>query len=116
MSSRSTSPLRCAVALAAGLAVHTGCAAPDQRDPGSYDPRVPVVDCLRDEGVGARLQGRDAVRAGSVRIEFLATPGAAEARQISGRAQGAEQVGRALVWVDRAGEALLATVEACVDR
>jgi hypothetical protein len=57
-----------------------------------------------------------AIVADGVRIDFLATPGAAEARQIAGAAQGAEQIGRALVWVGRAPDGLLATVEECVDR
>jgi hypothetical protein len=105
-------------ALAAGVAALfvAGCGAPDERAPGSYDPRVPVVSCLRDEGVPARRVEPIAVAAEGVRIDFLATPGAAEARQIAGEAQGAEQIGRALVWVGRAPDDLLATVEECVDR
>jgi hypothetical protein len=116
MSPRSTSALRCAAALAAAVLSAAGCGAPDERDRGSYDPRLPVVECLRGEDVTAALLGRDAVAAEGVRIDFLATPGAAEARQISGRAQGAEQVGRALIWVGRAPDEVLATIEACVDR
>jgi hypothetical protein len=114
MSPRSTLALGCAAAMAAGSVA--GCGAPDQRDPGSYDPRVPVVDCLRGERVEAGLLGRDAVRAGGVRIQFLATPGEAEGRQISGGAQGAEQIGRALIWVQRAPDDLVQTIEGCVDR
>jgi hypothetical protein len=93
-----------------------GCAAPDERDRGTYDPRGPVVECLRDDGVPARLAGRAAIDAEGVRIDFLATPGEAEARQIQGRAQGAEQIGRALIWVGRASDDLLETIEGCVDR
>jgi hypothetical protein len=116
MSPRTSPALR--AALAAGLAVLevAGCGAPDGRRPGSYDPRAPVVDCLRDDGVAARPVEPSAVLAGDVRIDFLTTPGQAEARQISGEAQGAEQIGRALVWVGRAGDELLDTVEQCVDR
>jgi hypothetical protein len=117
MSPRS-SALRRAAALAAGLAALplAACGAPDERTPGSYDPRVPVVSCLEDAGVPVRNSGRGAIVAASVRVDFLTTPGEAEARQISGRAQGAEQIGRALVWVGDAPDGLLAAVEECVDR
>jgi hypothetical protein len=77
---------------------------------------VPVASCLRDNGVAARLVDRRTVEAAGVRIEFLATPGQAEARQIEGLAQGAEQIGRALLWVGRAPDQQLATIEECVDR
>jgi hypothetical protein len=117
MSFRS-SALRRAAALVAGLATLpvAGCGAPDERTSGSYDPRVPVVSCLRDAGVPARSSGARAILAAGVRIDFLTTPGAAEARQISGGAQGAEQIGRALVWVGDAPDELLAPIEECVDR
>ena len=116
MSSRS-SALGRAAALVAGLAMLplAACGAPDERTAGSYDPRVPVVSCLENAGIPARTSDRVAVVAASVRIDFLVTPGAAEARQISARAQGAEQIGRALVWVGDAPDALLADVEDCVD-
>jgi hypothetical protein len=118
MSLLSSSALRrtgqCVAALA--LMPLTACAAPDERSRGSYDPRVPVVECLRDEGLPARRVDRIAVLADRVRIEFLRTPGEAEARQVAGQAQGAEQIGRALVWVGAAPDGLLASIEECVDR
>jgi hypothetical protein len=117
MSPRS-SALRRAAALLAGLATLpvAACGAPDERTPGSYDPRVPVVSCLHEAGIPARSSGPDAIVAEGVRIDFLTTPGEAEARQIAGEAQGAEQIGRALVWVGDAPDELLAPVEECVDR
>jgi hypothetical protein len=118
MSPPSSWALRCAVALAAGMAClpAAGCSAPDKRSPGTYDPRVPVLSCLRDAGIAARPVEPRAIAADGVRIDFLATPGEAVARQIAGAAQGAEQIGRALVWVGDASDALLASVEECVDR
>jgi hypothetical protein len=118
MSLRSSWALRRAAALVAGVATlpAVGCGALEGRERGVYDPRVPVVSCLRDAGVPARRVEPIAIVAGGVRIDFLATPGAAEARQIAGAAQGAEQIGRALVWVGDAPDALLATLEECVDR
>jgi hypothetical protein len=118
MSPRSSWALRRAAALVAGVAAlpAVGCDAPDKRTPGTYDPRLPVVSCLRDAGVQARRVAPIAIVADGVRIDFLTTPGAAEARQIAGVAQGAEQIGRALVWVGDAHDGLLAAVEECVDR
>jgi hypothetical protein len=109
---------RCTIAVPAALvvALAVGCGAPDERERGRYDPREPVASCLRDNGVAARLVDGRAVDASGVRIEFLSTPGQAEARQIEGRAQGAEQIGRALIWVGGASEERLATIEKCVDR
>lgn len=118
MSLRSSSALRRAATLAAGLATlpFAACGAPDERSRGDYDPRVPVVSCLREHDVPARRVEGIAILAERVRIDFMATPGQAEARQIAGQAQGAEQIGRALVWVARARDDLLATIEECVDR
>jgi hypothetical protein len=114
MSLRSSWALRLVAGLAGvGLA---GCGAPDERSRGDYDPRVPVVSCLREHGVPARRDEGIAILTERVQIDFMATPGEAEARQIAGRAQGAEQIGRALVWVGRADDDLLATIEDCVDQ
>jgi hypothetical protein len=110
---------RRAAALVAGVAavlILSACGAPDERRRGSYDPRLPVVSCLRDEGLSARRVDRNAILTERVRIEFLRTPGEAEARQIAGRAQGAEQIGRALIFVGAARDGLLARIEECVDR
>jgi hypothetical protein len=117
MSPRSSSALRRAAVVAAVVAAPSGgCGAPDERAPGTYDPRVPVLSCLRDAGVEARPAAPGAIVAEGVRIDFLTTPGEAEARQIAGDAQGAEQIGRALIWVGGAPDELLASVEECVDR
>jgi hypothetical protein len=117
MSLRSSWALRRAAALVAGLAgvPFAACGAPDERSRGEYDPRLPVVSCLREHDVPARRDAGIAILAERVRIDFMATPGEAEARQITGRAQGAEQIGRALIWVGRAPDDLLDTVEDCVD-
>jgi hypothetical protein len=115
MSLRSSSVLRRAATLVV-VAILPGCAAPDERSPGAYDPRAAVVSCLRDEGVAARRAPAGEVLAQGVRIEFLITPGEAVALQVAGRAQGAEQIGRALIWVGDAPDELLATIEDCVDR
>jgi hypothetical protein len=108
---------RAAGALAVALCVALGgCGGTDERRRGVYDPRAPVVSCLRDEGLPARNAGPTTVVVNGVRIEFSTTPGEAEALQIRGRAQGAEQIGRALVFVGRAPGSQLSVVEECVDR
>lgn len=118
MSPLSSWALRCAAALVAGVACLpvAGCGAPDERSQGIYDPRMPVVSCLRDGGIAARAVEPRAIAADGVRIDFLATPGEAEARQIAGAAQDAEQIGRALVRVGSATDGFLEIVEECVDR
>lgn len=46
---------------------------------------------------------------------FAATPGAAQNLQIEGKAQGAMVIGSALVFPNRASDALMAKVTACMD-
>jgi hypothetical protein len=47
-------------------------------------------------------------------IEFLLTPGDAQAVQIKGQAQGAEAIGSALLYPNLASDALLNKVEKCM--
>jgi hypothetical protein len=99
MSPRSSWALQRATALAAGVAnlpaIGLRCAgrahAGDLRSPRSRSLLPPE---RRRPGSS---RGAISIVADGVRIDFLATPGAAEARQIAGAAQGAEQIGRALV-------------------
>jgi hypothetical protein len=102
------------VLFAAAVAV-AACGSPGERSEGVYDPRTSVVSCLREEGLDARKSGPVDVVAGGVRIEFMSTSGAAVARTIAGDAQGAEQIGRALIWVGGAPDGRLNTIEECVD-
>jgi hypothetical protein len=116
MSPRFSRALRRTISLSALLALTlAACGAPDERKRGTYDPRIPVAACLRDEGVSARPVGSTAIEVKGVRIDFLVTPGQAEALQIQGRAQDAEQIGRALIRVGRTPDELLETIEDCVD-
>jgi hypothetical protein len=113
----SSTPSRRACLLAAlALLPLAACGGADDRRRGTYDPRGPVVSCLREEGLTARADDPISIRTEGVRIDFLSTPGEAEARQISGTAQGAEQLGRALIWVGDASDRLLSRIEECVDR
>jgi hypothetical protein len=47
-------------------------------------------------------------------VVYQATPGAAQDVQIQGQAQGAEVIGSALVYPNRASDALLDKVEPCI--
>ena len=47
-------------------------------------------------------------------VIFLPTPGAAQAAQIDGQAQGAEVIGSALLYPNQAPDKLLSKVETCV--
>ena len=49
-------------------------------------------------------------------VVFASTPGAAQAYQINGSAQGAEVIGSALVYPNQAPEPALSVIEACLAR
>ena len=85
------------------------------------DPRKTHVKCLRKDRIPLRLEnlnGYPSIQVGTrpsgPTIEFRATPGAAQAQQIQGRAQGAEVIGAALVYPNRASDKLMGSVENCV--
>ncbi len=88
---------------------------------GKVDDPVTVrnhLGCLRDHHLAVhvvsptRLQV-DAPPAGPT-IVFAATPGAAQAYQITGGAQGAEVIGSALVYPHQGSDAELGTIGACL--
>jgi hypothetical protein len=105
--------------LLAGLAV-TGCGAQQGLGDGAYDPRDGRVLCLQKAGLQARKVGESDVLVNAaggppLRVYFASTPGEAEALSVEGRAQGAEQLGRALLYVGHASEPLLTKIEGCLD-
>jgi hypothetical protein len=82
------------------------------------DPRTTKsnhVQCLRAGNLSVQEIGStDLLVAGSVRVHFEATAGAAQARQIDGSSQGAEVVGSALVYPGQAPDAELTKIEQCL--
>lgn len=83
------------------------------------DKRAAVYTCLREaERLPARLTPGNGIQVGAPpngpRIQFFLTAGEAEARQFAGEAQGAEQIGRALLWVNGGSDELLKKVEGCL--
>jgi hypothetical protein len=86
------------------------------------DPRTKHVACLRADGLPVHLYRasgeRPAIQVGPApsgpTIVFEPTPGDAQGAQITGRVQGAEVIGSALVYPNAAPDAELSKVEACV--
>jgi hypothetical protein len=89
---------------------------------GVDDARTRHVKCLEQKGIrGIHLYKTHSdpsffVGAKDVgpTVIFLATAGAAQNQQIIGQAQGAEVIGSALVYPNRASDALMTVVEDCV--
>jgi hypothetical protein len=102
-------------ALCAALA---GCGGSNSKN--TSDPRGSALDCITNEKhIDARLVGRDSIQVDSPgtgsRIKFFLTSGEAEAFQFEGKAEGAEHIGKALLFVNRASDSQLKDVEKCLD-
>jgi hypothetical protein len=101
---------------AAGGGVNTTSTTPNKSD-----KRAVAFDCIvNKEGIKARLAGENLIQVGDdpktdPRIEFYVTQGEAEGKQFAGDAQGAEQIGSALLYVRDAPDDLLEKLETCLD-
>ena len=105
----------CLWALAlAGCGLGSDDAAPDD----DSDIRATVMACFEEEGIEAREEGPDEAvigdGPGAPRIKFFLTSGESEAAQFKGDAEGAEQIGAALLYVNEGDDDLLEEVENCV--
>jgi hypothetical protein len=91
--------------------VHTGRGVVD-------DPRTKHVKCLRQAHIPAVEVGQTGIQVGQPQIgptvRFEPTPGAAQHAQISGSAQGAEVIGSALLYPNRASDRQLQVIEDCL--
>ena len=130
MSSPRFVPVVLVAALAAPVLSACGSSAkPEAGTPGAIakshqnidDPRKKHLICLRQEHIPVRrvniggLPGMQiGVRPTGPTVQFQFTPGAAQAAQIAGRAQGAEVIGSALLYPNQASGKLLSKVETCV--
>jgi hypothetical protein len=87
--------------------------------PNPNDKRAVALLCLRDEkGLDARLSGEKSIAVdgpSGPRIDFFVSSGEAEGQQFQGKAQNAEQVGAALLYVNRGSDGLLQPIEECLD-
>ena len=86
--------------------------------PDPADKRGAAFTCITDEKqLNARLSGEKSIQvdgARGPRVEFFVSSGEAEARQFQGEAQGAEQIGAALLFVNRGSEEELESIEDCL--
>jgi hypothetical protein len=87
------------------------------------DKRSLALECLTEEkGIDARLEGEDGIVLNGdedgPRIKFFLTSGEAEGASFAGKAEGAEQIGSALLYVEpevrEDTEELLENVEECL--
>jgi hypothetical protein len=84
------------------------------------DKQAVALDCLNGKGVPVTERGKNGLQVGAPatgpRIEFFLTNGQAEGKQFLGDAQGAEQIGPALLYVRQGHDKLLEKVEDCLDQ
>ena len=97
-----------------------GCGTDHGIGDGAYDPRDSRVECFVKDGYQAKKVGVSDVVVtppgqAPLRVYFASTPGEAEALAVENRAQGAEQLGRALLYVGNAPEDVLTKVEDCLN-
>ncbi len=120
---RSAAAAACAAALA--LAACGGSDEPARpggkgQPPDPNDKRAVALDCIvNKEGIQARLLGDREIQVAPAdtgpRIEFLISSGEAEGRQFQGDAQGAEQIGSTLLFLNEGSEDQLEKLERCLD-
>jgi hypothetical protein len=81
------------------------------------DPRYKHFHCLQQHHIQATEEGYYTIQVGrkgvGPLIHFLASPGAAQYKQISGQVESAEVIGGALLYPNQASDGELQTVEAC---
>jgi hypothetical protein len=116
----------CAGAAVAAALLTAGCGSSDDGGasvsggaPNPNDKRAVALACItKEKKLPARLVGKQSIHvggAGGPRVEFFVTSGEAEGLQFQGQAQGAEQIGAALLFVNAASEHTLDLVEQCLD-
>ncbi len=106
----------CALALGAG-----GCGSEEPvtgNEPDPNDQRAVALDCFKNQaGLEAEVVGAQSIQvqgAGGPRVEFFLSSGEAESLQFKGEAQGAEQVGAALLFVNDGSDDVLQALEDCL--
>ena len=86
--------------------------------PDPNNKRGVAMGCITGKGLQARLVGEQSIQVGppgGARVEFFVSGGEAEGQQFQGLAQGAEQIGQALLFLNNASSDDLGKVEACLD-
>lgn len=114
-------------ALAALAAVALGACGSAIKPPQGHgrvdDPRINNPNhlaCLTRHGLPVQLVGRTGIQIGPLpagpTVRFAPTPGAAQALQIEGQAEGAEVIGSALLYPHGADDKELNTIETCLSK
>jgi hypothetical protein len=82
------------------------------------DQRTMHARCMTQAGLTVAEVGQTVLQVGDsatgARIDFQATPGAAQQAQISGQAQAAEVIGSALLYPQQTSDAQLKAIEDCL--
>ncbi len=98
-----------------GCGIGSSDASPSENEPDG----VATQACLEEKDIDSRLVDDRQIQVGEEgtgpRIDFYLTPGEAEAKQFEGKAEGSEQIGTALLWVEEGDEDLLFEIEDCLD-
>lgn len=83
------------------------------------DQRAQALACMQDAKLQVKKVGNTQLQVGAApagpRVVFYTTPRDAEADQFEGKAPGAEQVGRALIYVNDGSDGVLKTLENCLN-
>ena len=110
-----------AACLAVALAACSSAVKPLQGRGKLDDPRTTQpnhVACLRSDGLPVQLVGHTGLQIGALpagpTVNFLPTPGSAQAAQIDGQSQAAEVIGSALLYPHSAPDSELSAIEACL--
>jgi hypothetical protein len=84
---------------------------------GGGSPTDQALACIEESGVPARKVPPHEIEIGpsEARVEVFRTVADAESAELADRAPGAEQIGRALLHVDKAPEDILRKVELCLE-
>lgn len=109
----------CALALALGAAGCGSGGGGSGGGPNPNDKRAVALQCItKEKGLPAQLTGQKSIQvdgSGGPRVEFMVSTGEAEGRQFQGDAQAAEQIGVALLFVNRGSDQQLEKIEACLN-
>jgi hypothetical protein len=99
------------------LTALAGCGSDDAGPDEDTDLRTKIMECFAEDGIDASAVGEDEAvigdGPGAPRLKFFLTAGESEAAQFIGDAEGAEQIGKVLLWVNDGDDELLEGVESC---
>jgi hypothetical protein len=112
------------VLLALPAVVLAGCQATGSTQSASkgrgYDPRDKPIKCIAQKGVAGRKVGRTTLQVGAPdqgpKVVYVTTPEFAASLQLHGHAEGAEVIGRALLYPQSGNDQQLKIIENCLGK